>query len=144
MKRMKPNTDYNEDSVAFAFSGEVSGCRSWLVRLKPNEMEEWAKRIADLQLIEFVRKINDPDFLPVDEAWRKIYEGWPPVIWLVGREGTRVIYAKYEASIMPEETLADPEGIEEKFRKALGDLAPNELNVTVDDHGIKVRMWWDR
>ena len=76
---MKPNTDYDENIVALAFQGEITNCRSWLVGLKPNEMEEWAKRIADLQLIEFVRKVNDPDFLSVDEAWRKIYESWPPV-----------------------------------------------------------------
>jgi len=140
---MKPNTDCNEDSVTLAVLGETTDCRSWHIGLNPVEMEEWAKRIADLQLIEFVRKVNDPDFLPVDEAWRKIYEGWPPVMWVVGREDTRIIKAHYAYPIMPAETLYDPRGIEEKFRKALGDLAP-KMEVTVDDHGINVRMWWDR
>lgn len=144
-KRHNAEKRYNENNVQFALQGDVLGCLSWHVGLNPAEMEEWAKRTKDPvgPLVEFVRKVNDPDFIPVDDMWRGACHGVAPVMWVVGKENTRVIRAHYNASYMSLETKDDPEGIRAKFLEALGDLAPDELDVTVDLHGIKVRMWWN-
>jgi hypothetical protein len=144
--------DFRENQVQYALQGDVLKATDCIIELNPIEMEEWAKRVQDpVSHLEFVRKVNDPDFLPVDEMWRKKYEGWPPVRWWVGvgKDHTRVICATSctetvngkLVSVLPKEAF-DTEGIRAKFLVALGETAPSKMDVTVDSSKINVMMRW--
>jgi len=138
-------SEFNKRNIDLALQGDALGCLSWHVGLSPYEMEEWAKLSEgpDSPMRAFVRRVNDPDFLPESEMWRKIHKGLPYNMWVVGKEGTRVIRVNYNLTFMPEDAADDLAGIKRRFEEVLKDLAPDELDVTTDGFSIKVRMWWD-
>jgi len=140
---------YNEPQMMAILNLDTIGLLNWRVELNPVMMEEWAKLcmlwngIGRDDLVDFVRTVNDPRFLPVDRAFRKQYDGFPAVTWTVGKENSRLILADYVRTVMPDETLGNPDHVKARFAIALAKVPSDELDVTVDIHGIHVRMWWD-
>jgi len=141
--------EYDVCQMMAVLNLDEAGLLYWTVGLNPVMMEEWAKvcqiwgGIQRGDLIEFVRTVNDPRFLPVAPTWRSTFQGVSSVRWTVGQDASRLILAEYVGTYMPKGALSNPEGIKEKFLVALEHLRPDELNVEVDIHGIHVRMWWD-
>lgn len=132
--------EFDETQLMNILSLEMSGVEEFRIRVSPVMVEEWAKRLPPPEnepMTEFIRIVNDPLSLP--EEMRKMSRKW-----FVGRFHGREMMVEFETHFL----FHDLHLVEEFFEKALEvfeehGLPHDELDVSMVEDIIMVRVWWD-
>lgn len=121
------------------------------VELTPEQAIEWARRTGgynefDPAKVEFLIRAVNTLVPPMNYGPNNPNTGHPHHKWVVGREGSMVLYLRIIETYLPKDF--DHEGFEKRLKKlaeeALADEYSYQRRDPAKEHwDLKVRFWWD-